>query len=161
MTPAPSSQHQFAVGELFLHLRLFFGGKNCLVFTAPFDVYFSEDGNYEHPDDITQPDITVVCNRNKITHKGCFGAPEIIVEVLSPATAVKDYNEKFDIYQKYGVKEYWIVDTANRMVHVYPLQDGTYNKRLTYGEQDELRSALFPNLTIALEAIFALESSEK
>ncbi|GAB7388755.1 Uma2 family endonuclease [Bacillaceae bacterium] len=156
MTPAPST-HQFAVGELFFALRSYFQNKNCLVFTAPFDVYFSESGEYEKPDDIVQPDIAVICDKNKVVNQGCWGSPTIIVEVLSPSTALKDYNEKFRTYQKYGVKEYWIVDTANRMVHVYSLQDGRYTERTTYGENDELRSRVFDDLRISLNTVFDIQ----
>lgn len=156
MTAAPSSQHQFAVGELFFVMRSFFQNKDCLVFTAPFDVYFSASGNYEKPDDIAQPDIAVVCDKSQVVNKGCYGAPTIIVEVLSPATALKDYNEKFQAYQKYGVQEYWIVDPANRMVHVYGLHEGLYAKRTTYGDQDELKSAIFADLSIPLLPVFEM-----
>lgn len=156
MTPAPSSEHQFAVGELFFALRTFFQNKNCLVFTAPFYVYFSKNGNYEEPDDIVQPDIAVVCNQNQIVSKGCLGPPMMIIEVLSPSTALKDYNEKFFAYQRYGVKEYWIVDIANKMVHVYSLKDGIYAERVTYGEGDVLKSAIFDDLTISLQPVFSL-----
>ncbi|MHB1404215.1 MAG: Uma2 family endonuclease [Desulfitobacteriaceae bacterium] len=154
MTPAPSSQHQFTVGELFFMIRSFFNNKNCLVFTAPFDVFFSESGDYESPDEITQPDIAVVCDKNQVTKQGCNGSPTIIVEVLSPSTALKDYNEKFQAYEKYGVKEYWIVDPANRMVHVHSLHEGLYTKRVTYGDQDQLKSAIFDDLIIPLQPIF-------
>lgn len=156
MTPAPSSNHQFAVGELFFALRTFFQNKNCLVFTAPFDVYFSKSEDYEKPDDITQPDIAVICDKKQVVSKGCYGAPAIIVEVLSPSTALKDYNEKFYAYQRYGVKEYWIVDTANKMVHVYNLKDGIYAERVTYGEDDILKSGIFDDLAISLQSVFAL-----
>lgn len=156
MTPAPSSQHQFTVGELFFVMRSYFHNKNCFVFTAPFDVYFSEGGNYEKPDDITQPDIAVVCDKSQVANKGCFGSPTIIVEVLSPSTALKDYNEKFQAYQKYGVKEYWIVDPANRMVHVHSLHEGLYTKRVTYGDQDKLKSVIFEDLTISLLSVFEI-----
>ncbi|WP_261795546.1 Uma2 family endonuclease [Rubeoparvulum massiliense] len=142
---------------MFYAMRSYFQNHGCLVFTAPFNVYFSVSNHFEKPDDIMQPDITVVCNKNQIVSKGCFGAPTLIVEVLSPATALKDYNEKFYAYQRYGVKEYWIVDTANRMIHVYHLKDGAYLERVTYGEEDTLRSIEYSDLHISLRSIFALE----
>ncbi|WP_261487701.1 Uma2 family endonuclease [Acididesulfobacillus acetoxydans] len=133
-------------------------GKNCLLFTAPFDVFFSESGNYELPDDATQPDIAVICDKKQIAEKGCYGSPTLIVEVLSPSTAVKDFNEEFELYQKYGVKEYWIVDPANRMIHVHSLHEGLYTKRITYGDRDNLKSATFVDLAIPLVSVFELEA---
>ena len=76
-------------------MRSHFQNKNYLVLTALFDVYFSERGDFEKPDDITLPDIAVVCDKKQVVSKGCFGSPAMIVEVLSSSTALKDYNEKF------------------------------------------------------------------
>lgn len=88
------------------------------MFMAPFDVYFSESDDYESPDHVTQPDLSVVCSKSHISKKGCYGAPTLIIEVLSPSTALKDFNEKFNLYQKFQVQEYWIVDPGNRTAHV-------------------------------------------
>ncbi len=106
MTPAPSSRHQFVVGELYFALRRFFQNQRCFVFMAPFDVFLSEQGAYETPDDIVQPDIAVICDQKQITDKGCFGPTALVVEVLSPSTALKDYSEKFYAYEHYRVNEY-------------------------------------------------------
>ncbi|MED4301428.1 Uma2 family endonuclease [Geobacillus stearothermophilus] len=154
MTPAPSSEHQFAVGELYFALRHFFQNKHCYVFMAPFDVFLSKNETYETPDDIVQPDIAVICNKKQIVQKGCYGAPALVVEVLSPSTALKDYNEKFYTYQHYGIAEYWIVDTANKMIHVYHLHEGAYQRHATYGQQDTLHSAQFEDLAIPLTYVF-------
>ncbi|MBB5325409.1 Uma2 family endonuclease [Anoxybacillus tepidamans] len=154
MTPAPSSEHQFVVGELYFALRHFFQNKHCLVFMAPFDVFLSKNETYETPDDIVQPDIAVICDKKQIVKKGCYGAPALVVEVLSPSTALKDYNEKFYAYQRHGIREYWIVDVANQMLHVYHLQEGTYQRIATYGQQDILHSAQFKDLTIPLKPLF-------
>ncbi|GEN33502.1 Uma2 family endonuclease [Aneurinibacillus danicus] len=157
MTPAPSSEHQFIVGELFFALRNFFKNIDCRVFVSPFDVFFSENGNYEHPDHVVQPDISVICDEKQITKKGCYGAPTLVVEVLSPSTALKDYNEKFAVYQQFGVKEYWIVDPVNKMIHVHGLSDGYFTKRTTYGEKDELKSFVFEDVMIDIRTIFKIE----
>ncbi|WP_367272779.1 Uma2 family endonuclease [Paenibacillus tritici] len=91
-------------------------------------------------------------------HKnGCHGAPTMIIEVLSPSTALKDFNEKFNLYQKYGVQEYWIVDPGNRTVHVYTLLDGVYQVRDLYSEQDSVRSNVFRDFQIPLGRLFDLE----
>lgn len=157
MTPAPSSEHQFIVGELFHHLRLFFGNKDCNVMVSPFDVYLSENNDFENPDHVVQPDISVICNKNQIVKKGSYGAPSLIVEVLSPSTALKDFNEKFNIYQQFGVNEYWIVDPTNKICHVHGLKEGHFTQRVTYGEQDMLQSFLFVDLFIDLKTVFNMD----
>ncbi|RFU63616.1 Uma2 family endonuclease [Bacillus sp. V59.32b] len=154
MTPAPSSEHQFIVGELFHKLRLFYGNKKCNVVVSPFDVYLSENDDFGNPTHVVQPDISVICNHKQITEKGYYGAPTLIVEVLSPSTALKDYNEKFNIYQRFRVKEYWIVDGTNKIIHVNGLEDGYFSKRITYGRDDTLHSFEFDDLGIVLNTIF-------
>ncbi|WP_420794147.1 Uma2 family endonuclease [Paenibacillus qinlingensis] len=157
MSPAPTSLHQYIVGELYFALRTFLQNRNCFVFVAPFDVFFSESEEYESPDHVTQPDLSVVCSKDQISKSGCQGAPTIIIEVLSPSTALKDFNEKFNLYQKYGVQEYWIVDPGNRTVHVYSLQDGNYQVRQLYTEQDTIQSFIFKDLQVPLNKLFSLE----
>ncbi|UVI31817.1 Uma2 family endonuclease [Paenibacillus spongiae] len=154
MSPAPNPLHQFIVGELHFSLRTFFQNRSCYVFVAPFDVLFSENDDYDSPEHVTQPDLSVVCSKEQISKKGCHGAPSLIIEVLSPATALKDFNEKFNLYQKYGVKEYWIVDPGNRTIHLFALQDGSYSVRELYAEQDAIQSAIFADLTIPLDKLF-------
>jgi Uma2 family endonuclease len=157
MSPAPTSLHQYIVGELYFALRTFLQNRNCFVFVAPFDVFFSESEEYESPDHVTQPDLSVVCSKDQISKSGCQGAPTIIIEVLSPSTALKDFNEKFNLYQKYGVQEYWIVDPGNRTVHGYSLQDGSYQVRQLYTEQDTIQSFIFKDLLVPLNKLFNLE----
>ncbi|QUL56638.1 Uma2 family endonuclease [Paenibacillus tritici] len=157
MSPAPTALHQFIVGELHFALRAHLQNKSCHVFVAPFDVFFSESDQSSTPDHVTQPDLSVVCSRNQIHKNGCHGAPTMIIEVLSPSTALKDFNEKFNLYQKYGVQEYWIVDPGNRTVHVYTLLDGVYQVRDLYSEQDSVRSNVFRDFQIPLGRLFDLE----
>ncbi|MEC0228195.1 Uma2 family endonuclease [Paenibacillus alba] len=156
MSPAPTSLHQFIVGELHFALRAYFQNQSCYVFVAPFDIFFSESENYESPDHVTQPDLSVVCSKDQITKNGCLGAPTLIIEVLSPSTALKDFNEKFNLYQKYGVQEYWIVDPGNQTVHVYSLQDGSYQIRQLYTEQETIQSNVFKELHVPMPHLFAL-----
>lgn len=126
------------------------------MFVAPFDVYFSENEQYDLPDQVVQPDLSVVCSKDQISKNGCHGAPSLIIEVLSPSTALKDFNEKFNLYQKYGVNEYWIVDPGNETVHVYTLEDGSYQTRHLYTEQETMISVLYPELHIPLDSLFKL-----
>ncbi|BBH21581.1 hypothetical protein Back11_29260 [Paenibacillus baekrokdamisoli] len=157
MSPAPTSLHQFIVGEINFALGTFFQNRNCYVFVAPFDVFFSEDKDYESPDHITQPDLSVVCSKDQISKNGYHGSPVLIIEVLSPSTALNDFNEKFNLYQKYGVQEYWIIDPGNRTVHVYALQDGRYTIRHLYTEQETIQSIVFKDLQVPMNSLFSLE----
>lgn len=157
MSPAPTSLHQFIVGELYFALRTFFQNRSCYVFVAPFDVFFSESGEYQSPDHITQPDLSVICSKEMLSKSGCNGAPTLIIEVLSPSTALKDFNEKFNLYQKHGVKEYWIVDPGNRTVHVYTMENGSYMTRNLYLEPEMIQSVVFKDLQIPTGTLFNLE----
>lgn len=157
MSPAPTSLHQFIVGELHFALRTFFQNRSCLVFVAPFDVFFSESEENESPDHVIQPDLTVVCSKDQISKNGCHGAPTIIIEVLSPSTALKEFNEKFNLYQKYGVQEYWIVDPGNRTVHVYTLLEGAYQIRNLFTELETIQSNVFKDLQVIMSKLFSLE----
>lgn len=157
MSPAPTSLHQFIVGEIHFALRAFFQNRSCYVFVAPFDVFLSETDKYESPDHVIQPDLSVVCSKDQISKNGCHGAPTLIIEVLSPSTALKDFNEKFNLYQKYRVQEYWIVDPGNRTVHVYSLQDGSYQVRQLFTEHEIIQSNVFEDLHIPMNRLFSLE----
>lgn len=157
MSPAPTPLHQYIVEELHFALRTFFQDRSCYVFVAPFDVFFSESEQYSSPDHVIQPDLSVVCSKDQISKNGCHGAPTVIIEVLSPSTALKDFNEKFNLYQKYGVQEYWIVDPGNRTVHVYTMQDGNYQVRNLYTEKEQIQSVVYKDLQVPMNRLFSLE----
>jgi Uma2 family endonuclease len=150
MTPAPSPLHQRVVGELFFALRSHFGIDGCFVYVAPFDVQLNETDEYT----IVQPDLSVFCNQSQIGEKRAVGKPDLIVEVLSPSTALKDRNNKFNMYEQVGVEEYWIVDPINATIEVYALLDGRYRKRQVFGREDSLNSFVFPELFIELGNVF-------
>ncbi|MFC5590117.1 Uma2 family endonuclease [Sporosarcina soli] len=150
MTPAPSTAHQHVVGELFFALRTHFLGDRCSVFVSPYDVQIDETNEYT----IVQPDISVFCNPDQIGEKRAKGAPDLIIEVLSPATALKDRNQKFNLYERTGVGEYWLVDPLNRTIEVYGLADDKYRKRQVFGHEDTLSSFTFSELAIELNGVF-------
>jgi Uma2 family endonuclease len=154
MSPAPSTAHQRVIGELFFALRSYLKGKTCEVFTAPFDVHLFASEKNEETDTVVQPDLSIICDPNKIDEKGCKGSPDLIIEVLSPATARKDKWEKFHQYEKAGVKEYWIVDVTHKMVETYVLVDEKYNQRKIYSSEDEIRVSIFEDFTIPVKTIF-------
>ena len=132
MSPAPSSKHQRISGILHTALSIYLKNQKCEVFAAPFDVYFPEypEQDFNTIDTIVQPDISVICESSRIIEKGCLGAPDLVVEILSPSTSKKDLYEKFQLYEKYGVKEYWIVDPGNRYIRIFYLQE---NGKYDYG----------------------------
>ena len=113
----PSPLHQKLVGELFASIHAFLKEKGgaCTPYVAPFAVFLNADGNTNY----VEPDISVICNPEKITDKGCEGAPDFIIEVVSPSSRRTDYNIKNSLYSQTGVREYWIVDPAKERVTIY------------------------------------------
>jgi len=159
MSPAPRSEHAsvssnvtWCLGSIIRKNK----GK-CKVFYAPFDVRFPKNG--ETADDkiytVVQPDICVICDLSKIDKRGCCGAPDMIVEILSPSTAKKDYTEKFNLYEEHGVKEYWIVHPEDKAINVFLLQeDGKYNAGIVYEFEAKVPVYTFDNYLIDLKDIF-------
>ncbi len=115
---APFRIHQEISGELFVRLYDFFKNRNCKVYAAPFDVRLSEIKAVDDEDIFTvvQPDISVICDPSKLDERGCNGSPDLVVEILSPSSAGMDMKIKRNIYEKYGVKEYWLVHPYDKIV---------------------------------------------
>jgi Uma2 family endonuclease len=156
MNASPASRHQDVLLELAYQFKIYLKGKFCKVFVAPFDVRFSrgneKDGEIET---VVQPDIVVVCDQAKIDEKGCRGVPDFIIEIVSPSTAKKDMIEKLNLYEKYGVREYWIIHPADRVVTVFVIgADGKYGRPVTYGGEDKVRVGIFSDLEIDLKGVF-------
>ncbi|WP_241154351.1 Uma2 family endonuclease [Staphylospora marina] len=161
MAPAPSSKHQEVLGNVFALFHQYLKGKRCKVYIAPFEVRLSESGLDEETFNIVQPDLTVVCDRKKIDERGCNGTPDLIVEVLSPGMAAKrDKIVKFELYERFGVKEYWIVDPYHENVEVFLLEEGKFGNRQVYVKGDVFAVSLFGDLLIDLNAVFQEESFE-
>ena len=124
MSPAPIRRHQAVVGRLHLAIGGFLKGRPCQAFVSPFDVLLPKgdepDGDV---DTVVQPDIVVYCDRSKLTRAGSRGAPDLVVEVLSPSTSKKDLAEKFALYERHRVREYWVVDPGNAAIQVWRLRD--------------------------------------
>ncbi|MEM7369555.1 MAG: Uma2 family endonuclease [Bacteroidota bacterium] len=130
MSPAPSSAHQWVSGELHFQIKRYLRRRTCKTYAAPFDVRLPLPPDRQTPDKVdtvVQPDICVICDPTKIEAQGCNGAPDWIIEILSPGTAHKDLNEKFDLYQHAGVREYWIVRLDEQTVTPFLLDEaGVY-----------------------------------
>ncbi|GAB3940253.1 Uma2 family endonuclease [Spirosoma harenae] len=155
MSPTPRRAHQLAVSHLLVDISNFFGNKSCEIYTAPFDVRLPVR-NERKPDQlhtVVQPDICVICASSKLDDAGCLGAPDWIIEITSPRTTKNDFNEKFNLYEESGVREYWIVQPKEKTVSVYVLEDGRYALVDVY-ESDEIPSCIFPELVISHERIF-------
>jgi Uma2 family endonuclease len=155
MTPAPSRRHQEISGALFNKFYSFLEGKPCRVYAAPFDVRLPDrDENDEEIETVVQPDIAIVCDRSKLDDEGCLGAPDLIVEITSPHTAGKDLKIKFNLYEKSGVTEYWIVDPNNQTVVVYKMgQNQEYGRPDVYTFEDSVQVGIFEGLAIDLKMV--------
>ena len=156
MMAPPSRTHQEAVMELSAQLHAYLKGKKCKVYPAPFAVRpFERDG--ERPEDVdtlVEPDISVVCDPSKLDDIGCKGAPDLVMEILSPSTTRHDKFTKFNLYQRAGVREYWIVDPGDKTVQVFVLEDGRYTAKDFGAAGDKLRVNVLEDCTIDLSQVF-------
>lgn len=156
MTPAPNRYHQDLSGKLFTEIKVFLKDKKCQVYAAPFDVRLPEANQSE--DEIltvVQPDISVICDRSKLDDKGCKGAPDWIIEILSLTTSKKDRVFKFYTYERFGVKEYWLVSPEDKTVEVFILgENGRYGRPEFYTEKKILPCYVLQDLNINLSEIF-------
>jgi Uma2 family endonuclease len=159
ISPAPSRIHQKLSGELFVRIYNVLKDRQCDVYAAPFDVRLSDHAEASDEDIFTvvQPDIVVVCDESKLDERGCMGAPDLVIEILSPYTAAKDLKIKRDLYEKYGVGEYWLVHPTDKTFMVYCLsQDKQYAKAEIYSGQDILESTVIEGLKITLTDLFGV-----
>ncbi len=156
MSPAPTRTHQIISGNLFFLIKGYLEDKKCQVYAAPLDVIFVDRANkYEEDiETVVQPDIVVICDENKLDDAGCKGSPDIVIEILSLSTYKRDKFEKFYLYEKYGVKEYWIVYPGEKIVEIYKLTDGRYGEPDVYGIGDNITVGLFPDLNIDCNDVF-------
>lgn len=158
MSPAPARIHQDVAQNINRILDRHFYQHPCKVYFAPFDVrLFSPSKEITT---VVQPDLCVVCDLEKLDDKGCLGAPDLVVEIVSPGNSKKEMGIKFDLYQEVGVREYWIVNPLEETLLIYVLKDGVYigmrplvNDK-SRGESKTASSVIFPELTFDIEAIF-------
>lgn len=162
MSPRPLTNHNVVIGNIHAAFLYYLKGKKCRTFTDGVDVYLT-------PKDRVIPDVMIVCNRDIIKRNGIYGAPDLIVEVLSHGTEKKDRGYKKDLYERCGVREYWLVDTEKQAVEVYLLKDGKFvldevyqifpdyvimtdEERAQY--KSEVPVSLYDDFSIPLEEIF-------
>jgi Uma2 family endonuclease len=155
MSPAPSSTHQRISRKIVTNIDNYLKSRKCEVFSAPFDVILPVKGkDFMQSDRVVQPDISVICDPAKIQEKGCFGAPDWIIEILSPHTTKRDIQDKYDLYEESGVKEYWIVEPRNSTVEVFVLAENRYLRIRTYVQDDVVPCQTIDGLTIDLSEVF-------
>ena len=156
MSPAPSTKHQAISMELGRQIANYLRDKECQVFAAPFDVRLPLNAEKdEEIYNIVQPDLSVICDPSKLDEQGCKDAPDLVIEIISPFTAKKELNEKFNLYERSGIPEYWVVFPKFNVVVVYSLDDeGRYQKSGEFTSDQVLSTKLFPGLEIKLEDVF-------
>lgn len=153
MSPAPSRSHQRTLMSVSLLLGDYFKNGNCEVFFAPFDVALFSGQNGDST--VVQPDLCVVCDSSKLDERGCHGAPDLIVEILSKGNSKKEIQFKYDLYEEAGVKEYWIIDYLRRTVTLHHLtKERKFQPQRMLTEGDTISSILFPSLTCEINDIF-------
>jgi len=160
MSPAPSSEHQSISWRLSGALFIFFKNKEGRAFAAPFDVRLVDRKKsiIANKDiySVVQPDLCVICDKTKIDTKGCLGAPDWIIEILSQGNSKKEMQLKYQLYQESGVKEYWLVYPGERAVHQFVLDEQTekYQLQYMYSGEDIATPQLFPDCQIDLREVF-------
>lgn len=164
MSPSPAANHFYAAGNIYSIFQHYLKGKTCVPFQDGFELYLTDKDHF-------RPDVMIVCDADKIKKDGVHGAPDLVVEVLSPSTMKRDRTYKKEVYAKCGVKEYWLVDTNNKTVEQYLLQDGQLVLHEIYtvfpdfmlekmseeeraGLITEFKCSLYDDLLIKLEDVF-------
>ncbi len=150
MTPSPTVFHQNIARKLISRLDRHFTGRSCTPFIAPVDVVLDETN-------VVQPDLFVVCDRNSITKANISGAPDLIIEILSPSSMVRDRREKMSLYERFGVREYLIVHPMDEIVERYLLVSGRYGAPEIFDWTETLSLSIFPDLSFDLWEIFGKE----
>ena len=154
---APNTKHQEVSGKLFFNIASFLQKQPCKVFSAPFDVRLPVR-NRKKDNEITtvvQPDICVICDENKLDEKGCIGAPDLVIEILSPGNTEKEVQLKFELYEEAGVKEYWLVYPAEENIAVFILSEaGKFEGAKIYATRSRIVSKAVNGLIIDANDIF-------
>jgi len=157
MSPAPNLDHQIVSSNLIDIISLYFSNKNCKWLHAPFDVRFPSTDS-EVTDTVVQPDLCIVCDLKKLDKQGCNGAPDLVVEILSPGNTQKEMNDKFRLYESAFVKEYWLAHPQEKWLTIYNLDSNNkFVGSKPFTPQDGvIQSILFKDLSIDLNKVFDL-----
>lgn len=156
MQSAPTSDHQAIISNLNTAFGTYLKGTICKLYPGPFCVRFAEGINTKNDEirNVAEPDISVVCDKAKIDKQGCNGSPDLIVEVLSPSTSKLDRFIKLNLYEKNGVREYWIVEPKDRIITVYILESTHKYGFRVYDDESSIPVSIFDKLTISAKEVF-------
>lgn len=149
---SPHGRHQLLLGELYRQISNYLQDKKCTVFLSPFDVALSKSKKKNEIFNVVQPDLMILCDMDKYEGPKIFGAPDFVIEIASPFNRTHDYLRKFNLYQKYGVKEYWIVDYQGNSISAYILnKNGVYELPRVYHLEEDIKVNTLKGLTISLK----------
>jgi Uma2 family endonuclease len=154
---APNRKHQDVAGELITQLKNFLKGKTCKPYIAPFDVRLPKKGETNDKEiyTVVQPDICVVCDETKLDDKGCVGAPDLVIEILSPGNSRKEVRIKHELYEEAGVKEYWIINPVEENIAVLLLnKEGKFDGAKLYAGFETITSVAVPGFVLNTTDIF-------
>jgi Uma2 family endonuclease len=156
MSAAPARRHQDILGALYVQVRAAVRGTSCRTYLAPFDVRLPDAAEEDaQVRTVVEPDLVVVCDPTKLDKAGCRGAPDLLVEILSPSTAYKDQTTKLELYERHGVREYWVINPERATVTAYRLgTDGKYRRPETVLRNEELGSEAVGGLIVRLAEVF-------
>jgi len=155
---APNTKHQEVSRNFVVSFSNQLKNKTCKVFNAPFDVRLLVKNRKKDNEvkTVVQPDICVICDESKLDEKGCCGAPDLIIEILSPGNSRKEVRLKYELYEEAGIKEYWIVQPVEENISIFILNnDGKYNGATMYTSGDSIKSEAIPGLTVKVNDIFS------
>tara|TARA_R110000737_G_C14608549_1_gene490565 strand:- start:1904 stop:2506 length:603 start_codon:yes stop_codon:yes gene_type:complete len=152
---APRRIHQEVSMVLSNTLYQFLKGKTCKVYVAPFDVRLPVSSRkHKDIDTVVQPDLCVVCDREKLDELGCVGAPDLIIEILSPGNNKKELQLKYEVYESSGVKEYWVIHPDERTLLIYTLEGGKYQPSRLFTMGDRVKSQALAGFELDLDEVF-------
>ncbi|WP_026977137.1 Uma2 family endonuclease [Flavobacterium tegetincola] len=157
MSPAPSLYHQKVAGNIHGILWTIFKNQSCNLFVGPFDVRLLDKKKSTSDNEIytvVQPDLCVVCDENKLDSRGAIGAPDLMIEILSPGNSKKEMTHKYELYQEAGVLEYWLVNPTDKTILIYVLKDGIFVGQQPLIEESIIKSPLFPQLDFTISELF-------
>ena len=153
---ALSLTHQAVSRNLTILIGNRFYNAPCKLFAAPFDVRLAKKGEKDNEVyTVVQPDLCVVCDADKLDERGCWGAPDLIIEILSPGNSKKELKNKYELYQEAGVREYWLVHPQDEYVIINVLENNQYHVLPPFVDK-EVTSVIFPDLSLQTEDIFRL-----
>lgn len=154
---APNRKHQDVSRDVSLKLGNFLKNKKCKMYAAPFDVRLPRKNNLKDEDIITvvQPDLCVICDEKKLDDKGCIGAPDLVIEILSPGNSKREVRLKYELYEEAGVKEYWIINPVEENIAVLILNyNGIFDGAKLYAADDMIESKAIDGFQIGVTDIF-------